>query len=102
MATLHVSRALVRDRAATGATLPLPAAQPRAAKTMTTGATSIQADLVAEAGEVWVVTAVGAPHVVRFGPAPVTAGPDAGWLIPDGCTREFAAEAGQQIAARTA
>ncbi len=101
MATLHVVIAAVRDRAETGATLPVPAAVERTAKTLTTTGSSVADDtLIAQEGEVWIVTARDADHWVKFGSAP-TAASGSGHLIMAGSTHHFGADADQKIAVRT-
>jgi hypothetical protein len=102
MATLHVAIAAVNDRALTGVTLPVAPSVERTAKTLATTATSAaDAELVAQENEVWIVTARDADHWVKFGSGTPVAGPNAGYLIMAGTTREFGADANQKIAART-
>lgn len=101
MATLHVSMAPLKNRATTGGTMPISAGAGATAETETTSSSSALLDLVGVGASAWVVTAVDADHYVNFGTAAITAGPNLGYLVLTGTTREFGAESGQRMAART-
>jgi len=101
MATVHVVLAGASGRSATGATMPVPNSVPTGVDTMTSSASSAQANFNAGSrweGLFWSITATGGNVYVAFGSDP-TAVTDEGWLILDGQTREFAVSAASETVA---
>jgi hypothetical protein len=104
MTQVHIALARVSGRALTGSTMPVPDTTPLAAATVTATSVSAQvAGVAAPDGDCfWSVTVSGGAVEAAFGAGP-EAGEDAGWLILDGQTRDFAAgAAGEKIAVKAA
>jgi len=99
MATVQIVLAGATGRSATGATMPVVNSVPVDADTLTSGASSAQADFSAPATGwetlFWSVTVTGGNVYVRFGANP-TAVTEEGWLVLDGQTREFAVSAASE------
>ena len=98
MATVHVVLAGASGRSSTGATMPVPNSVPTGVDTMTSSASSAQANFNAGAswkGLFWSITATGGNVYVAFGANP-TAAAEGGWLVLDGQTREFAVSAASE------
>lgn len=101
-ATVHVTLAVVQDRAVTGSTLPVPPAAERTAETLTSSAGSAVGTLVSNEGEVWIVTVSGGNVWVKYGSGTPTAASGSGYLLLAGSTQAFGADAGQKMAIKDA
>lgn len=103
MATIHVTLSSINKRGVSDTAFPVINSVPRAAKTLTSTASSVpEASISGANGEVWSVTAKGGDVYAAFGAAPVAAA-DSGHLILAGQTRDFAVTtAGEKIAVKDA
>jgi len=103
MATVAVTLSAVSNRANSGLNAVMPALDASAygSDDLTSSGTSQQVDSVVCPGDgrqyFWTVTAAGGNVWVTFGVNP-TAAAGTTWLVIDGTTRDFAAEAGQMAA----
>ncbi len=93
MATVHVTLSRVPPNAMYGPVMPVPYGVPVGADTLTSSASSSLASLTGEVGQFWSVVVTGGAVYVNFGPGSPAAGQDAGWLLLDAASRDFAVSA---------
>jgi hypothetical protein len=97
MATVKVSLTTVANRTS-GATIAAPMARARVAALVESSAGSeIVPGLVAQRDEMWMLTVTGGAVRAHFDPEP-EAGDTTGFMMLDGESRPFMAEAGQRCA----
>jgi hypothetical protein len=101
-ATVHVCLSVVQDRANTGSTLPVAPAKPRAAETLTSGASSAAGNLVADEGDVWELTVTGGNVWVKMDTGNPNADSGLRRLLLDGAVVAYGADAGQKLAYKDA
>lgn len=90
MATLHIELSVVQARALTGSTLPVADSADAGADTKVTSGVSQLSDLIGQPGQFWTVTALDGAVFLEFGAGVPVAGSDAGRLLLDGASRDFA------------
>ncbi|UYY60090.1 hypothetical protein [Sphingomonas sp. S2-65] len=101
MARVHIELGSTVKRGGPTEDLPLLRSAPRVAATLNSAANSTTAELQAQAGEVWTVSATGGAVFVAFG-ADADAGVPERRIVLDGQARDFAATAGEKIAVKDA
>ena len=100
MSTLHIALVQVQDTAQSGAPVSVTPSEPRATEILTVGATTVRSTLVAQEGEVWVLTPRGGDIALEFGTSSVVATlASADHILLAGIPREFGADRNQYLAA---